>query len=58
MQQLKTYVSGLFKGEARDQFQKDTKKMAKAGWRVLTITDKGVGDGQEHTGRLVVVYEK
>jgi hypothetical protein len=58
MQQVKTYTSGMFKGEARDQFAKDVKKMAKDGWRVHTITDEGVGTGQTHTGRLTVIYEK
>lgn len=58
MQQEKIYASGLFKGEARQQFEKDMKKMAKDGWHVLTVTDKGVGSGQEHTGRLTVKYAK
>ena len=58
MQQVKTYASGMFKGEARYQFERDSKKMTKQGWRVLTITDEGVGTGIAHTGRLKVVYEK
>lgn len=58
MQQEKIYVSSLFKGEARQQFEKDMKKLAKDGWHVLTVTDKGVGAGQDHTGRLKVIYEK
>ncbi len=58
MQQNKTYTSGMFKGEARYQFERDLKKMTKHGWRVLTVTDGGVGTGIEHTGRLTVVYEK
>lgn len=58
MQQIKTYTSGMFKREARDQFDKDSKKMAKAGWHVHTITDEGVGTGQAHSGQLKVVYEK
>ncbi|MGZ3646017.1 MAG: hypothetical protein ACXVCM_19450 [Ktedonobacteraceae bacterium] len=58
MQHVKTYMSGMFKGEARDQFAKDIKKMAKDGWHVHTVTDEGVGTGQAHTGRLKVVYEK
>ncbi len=58
MQQVKTYTSGMFKGEARDQFAKDVKKMAKDGWQVHTVTDEGVGIGQAHTGRLTVIYEK
>ena len=58
MQQVKTYTSGMFKGEARDQLAKDVKKMAKDGWHVHTVTDGGVGTGQAHTGRLTVIYEK
>jgi hypothetical protein len=58
MQQVKTYTSGLFKGEARDQFVRSLKKMAKDGWHVHTVTDEGVGKGQAHTGLLKVVYEK
>lgn len=58
MQTTRTYVSGMFRGEARDQLGKDIKKMAKAGWRVLTVTDEGVGSGSSHTGRLTVLYEK
>ncbi len=45
MQQVKTYTSGLFKGEARY-------------WHLHTVTDEGVGRGQAHTGRYTVVYEK
>jgi hypothetical protein len=58
MQQVKTYTSGIFKGEARDQLERDIKKMAKDGWHLHTLTDEGVGTGQAHTGRLTVVYEK
>ena len=58
MQQVKIYTSGMFKGEARDQFSKDLKKMAKIGWHVRTVADEGVGPGQAHTGRLKVLYEK
>lgn len=58
MQQIKTYISGIFKGEARDQLVKDIKRMAREGWHIHTITDEGVGKGQEHTGRLTAVYEK
>ena len=58
MQQVKTYMSGLFKGEARSQFEKDAKKLAKDGWRVQNIKDEGVGAGQDHTGRLTVTYNK
>jgi hypothetical protein len=58
MQQVKTYTPGMFKGEARRQFWKDIKKMAKDGWRVHTVNDTGVGNDQAHTGRLTVVYEK
>lgn len=58
MQQVKLYTSGMFKGEARDQFGKDLKKMAKIGWHVHAVTDEGVGTGQAHTGRLKVLYEK
>jgi hypothetical protein len=58
MQQVKTYATKMFKGEARDQLEKDVKKMAKQGWHLQTVTDEGVGVGQRHTGRLKVVYEK
>ncbi len=58
MQQTKTYSSGMFKGEARDQFTRDLKKMMKSGWQVHTVTDDGVGTGQAHTGHLTVIYEK
>jgi hypothetical protein len=58
MQESKTYTSRMFKGDARTQFEKDLKKMQKGGWRVLTVTDEGVGKGQDHTGKLKVVYEK
>jgi Domain of unknown function (DUF4177) len=58
MQCVKTYTSGLFKGEARYQFLRNLKKMAKDGWHVHTITDKGVGRGQAHTGRYKIVFEK
>lgn len=58
MQQTKTYKTALFKGEARDQFMKDAKKLAKDGWSVQSVTDEGIGSGQAHTGLLKVVYEK
>ena len=58
MQQVKTYTSCLFKGEAQYQFFRDLKKMTKHGWHLHTITDEGVGRGQAHTGRYTVVYEK
>jgi hypothetical protein len=58
MQQTKTYITGMFKGEARDQFLRNSKKMAKDGWHVQTVTDEGAGKGQAHKGRYVVVYEK
>jgi hypothetical protein len=58
MQQVRTYISTFFQGEARDQFARDVKNMAKQGWRLHTLTDEGVGEGQRHTGRLVAVYEK
>jgi hypothetical protein len=58
MQLVKTYTSGLLKGEARYQFLRDLKKMAKDGWHVHTLTDEGVGRGQAHTGRYKVVFEK
>jgi hypothetical protein len=58
MQQVKTYTSGMWKGEARYQFFRDLKKMRKAGWHLHTLTDEGVGTGQSHTGRYTVVYEK
>jgi len=55
---VKTYTTKMFKGEARDQLEKDIKRMAKDGWHVHTVTDEGVGTGQAHTGRLTVAYEK
>ena len=58
MQQVKTYTSGLFKREARYQFVRNLKKMAKDGWHVHTVTDEGVGARQDHSGRLAVVYKK
>ncbi len=58
MQQVKVYTSGLFKGEARSQFLRDVKKMAKKGWHLHTLTDEGVGKGQAHSGRYKAVYEK
>ncbi len=58
MQQVKVYRSGFFKGEARYQFFRDLKKMVKRGWRLHTLTDEGVGTGQDHTGRYKAVYEK
>ena len=41
MQQVKIYTSGLFKGEARYQFLRHVKKMAKDGWRLHPVTDAG-----------------
>ncbi|HVB24568.1 MAG TPA: hypothetical protein VNG51_21710 [Ktedonobacteraceae bacterium] len=58
MQQVKTYMSGLFKGDARSQFEKDLKKLTKDGWRVQDVKDEGVGTGQDHSGRLTVTYAK
>lgn len=58
MQQVKTYSSGLFKGDARSQFEKDLKKLTKDGWRVQNVKDEGVGTGQDHSGRLTVTYNK
>lgn len=58
MQQTKTYTSGIFKREARYQFERDLKKMKRKGWRVQTVTDEGIGTGSAHTGRLTVIYEK
>jgi len=58
MQQVKTYKTAMFKGEARYQFDRDSKKLAKGGWRVQSVIDKGVGTGQDHTGQLTVVYTK
>lgn len=58
MQQVKTYMSGLFKGDARSQFEKDLKKLTKDGWRVQNVKDEGVGTGQDHSGRLTVTYNK
>jgi len=43
MQQVKMYTPGMFKGEARQQFWKDIKKMEKNGWRVHTVTDTEAG---------------
>ena len=57
-EQVKIYTSGPFKGEARYQFLRNVEKMAKNGWRLKTVTDEGVGDRQEHTGRYKAVYEK
>jgi hypothetical protein len=37
MQQVKTFTTGIFEGEARDQVVKDSKKMAKADWRMHSI---------------------
>lgn len=51
-------MSRMFKGEAREQLDKDFTKMAKADWHVRIVTDEGVGRGQAHTGRLTGVYEK
>jgi hypothetical protein len=48
----------MFKREAREQLDKDLKKMVKAGWHVRIVTDEGVGRGQVHTGRLTGVCEK
>jgi hypothetical protein len=58
MQQTKTYTSGMFKGEARKQFEKDLKKMAKDGWHLHTLNDAAVGADQVHKSQLTVVYEK
>lgn len=58
MQCAKTYISGIFKREARYQFEHDFKKMKKKGWHVHTVTDEGVGTGTAHTGRLTVIDEK
>lgn len=58
MQQIKQYATGFFKGEARSQFWRDVKKMAKQGWHLHAVTDEGVGQGQRRTGRLKAVYEK
>lgn len=58
MQQVKIYTTKTFKGEARDQFTRDVKKMEKQGWHLQNVTDEGVGTGQRHTGRLKAVYEK
>jgi len=58
MQEIKTYTAGLFKGEARYQFFRDLKRMAKQGWHVQTLTDIGPGIRQFHVGRYKVVYEK
>jgi len=58
MQQVKMYTSGMFKGDARTQFDRDLKKMQKDGWHVQNVNDEGVGRGQDHTGKLKVVYEK
>ena len=58
MQQVKTYSSGLFKGDARSQFEKDLKKLTKDGWHVQNVKDEGVGIGQDHSGRLTVTYNK
>ena len=58
MQQEKTYTTKFLKGEARSQFERDLKKMAKDGWHLKNVRDTGVGTGQDHTGRLTVTYEK
>jgi hypothetical protein len=58
MQEVKTYTAGFFKGEARYQFFRDLKKMAKLGWRVHTVTDVGVGTRQGHISLYKVAYEK
>ena len=58
MQEVKTDISGMFKGEARYQFFKDAKRMEKSGWHVQTITDEGEGRGQSHSGRYKVIYKK
>ncbi len=48
---IKISTSGLFKGEARYQFLRNLKKMAKDGWHVHTVTDesgtfaKAIGEG-------------
>ena len=58
MHQVKTYTSGMFKGEARYQFFRDLKKMTKSGWQVHTVTDDGAGKGLDHKGRYTVVYDR
>jgi hypothetical protein len=58
MQQVKTYTSGMFKGEARYQFLRDLKKMTKSGWQVHTVTDEGAGKGLDHKGLYTVVYDR
>jgi hypothetical protein len=58
MQQTKVYIPGLFRGNARQQYEKDSKKLAKEGWRVHTLDTNGTGTDQAHTSSLTVVYEK
>ena len=48
----------MFKGDARQQYEKDSKKLAKDGWRVHTLDTNGTGTDQIHTSILTVVYEK
>jgi hypothetical protein len=58
MEQIKFYKENLFKGGASQQFEKDSRKMAKLGWRVHMVTDEVVGKNQVHVGNLKVIYEK
>jgi hypothetical protein len=58
MQQVKIYRENMFKGNASKQFERDSRKMAKQGWHVQTVTDEAVGEKQMHVGNLKVVYEK
>ena len=58
MQQTKVYKPAAFKGNARQQYEKDSKKLAKEGWRVHTLDTNGSGTDQAHTSSLTVVYEK
>lgn len=58
MQQVKIYRENTFKGNASKQFERDSRKMAKQGWHVQTVTDEAVGEKQMHVGNLKVVYEK
>nr|HET6902921.1 hypothetical protein [Ktedonobacteraceae bacterium] len=58
MQQTRVYKPAMFKGDARRQYEKDSKKLAKDGWRVHTLDTNGTGTDQIHTSILTVVYEK
>ncbi len=58
MQQTKVYKPGMFKGNSRQQYEKDSKKLAKEGWRVHTLDSTGTGTDQAHSSSLTVVYEK